>query len=319
MTYKPDLWFIGILQMQDNLNKLHLFVIKDKDVAEHILNNTRHEYNSCVIDYKNKLKSNMAIDLEDLQESMQDHYELYWKRNGKYPLSVTKKFNFDNIFLKPKNKFGLTKKPKPRKKFKVNCDLCSRQGHKQDQCWENPKNASKRPKGWKSILKDSNNNNKDKVANQVKDQSKAKCQLCRKTNHGIDKCDYNPFNPNNKLKDLEICNPCTDVDVTKELNNDLAEVGFTALSVPISIKEPTPKTDAPTTFQALNNINLKTVELGLHFPDMNKDEIWKCVWIADSGASTHMYTQDCAFTNCQVNKSEVEVGEGSTSTAPKIG
>ena len=52
---------------------------------------------------------------------------------------------------------------------------------------------------------------------------------------------------------------------------------------------------------------------------MNEKEICKTVWIANSGASTYMYTQDKGFGKCQQNKSGVQVGEGTTCAAPKIG
>lgn len=67
------------------------------------------------------------------------------------PIEVANKFNFNKSFLKPNNELGLN--AKIRKKFKGNCELCGRQGHKKYQCWENLKNAHLRPKGWKSILK----------------------------------------------------------------------------------------------------------------------------------------------------------------------
>ena len=39
-----------------------------------------------------------------------------------------------------------------KKKFTGKCNLCGKIGHKAADCWENEKNASKRPKGWKSYL-----------------------------------------------------------------------------------------------------------------------------------------------------------------------
>ena len=72
-------------------------------------------------------------------------------------------------------------------------------------------------------------------------------------------------------------------------------------------------------YKAYATNHIKKGEMALYFPDLTAEEIKKYVWIADSGASTYMYTQDEGFTNCHVNKSNVEVGKGSLAAAPKIG
>ena len=43
------------------------------------------------------------------------------------------------------------------RKFKGKCFICGKYGHKKEACFELEKNADKRPKGWKSSRKDSEN------------------------------------------------------------------------------------------------------------------------------------------------------------------
>ena len=52
-------------------------------------------------------------------------------------------------------------------------------------------------------------------------------------------------------------------------------------------------------------------ELCHPFPDMTKEEIDTKVWIADSGASTHMTKTKKEFGRTRPYKTNVEVGEGS--------
>ena len=199
-----------------------------------------------------------------------------------------------------------------RNKFKGNCNLCGRQGHKKTMCWEDPSNSDKRPQGWKSILK---KNDSDDSDNDQANAASDSCPLCGKKGHDISKCFYNPFNPSNKLKDPELCQPCIDRGDNEDSDK---EVGFTALSVPKTLDWTEP-TNNPSNFKAYTANHVKRSELDLYFPNLRTEEIRGYVWIADSGASTYMYFHDKGFTNCQKNNTKVEVGEGSTTRAPKIG
>ena len=198
-----------------------------------------------------------------------------------------------------------------RKKFKGNCNLYGRQGHKKENCWEDSNNSHRRPKRWKTILK--NSDTEDEPADQA-NTTKDECPLCSKLGHGIDGCFYNLFNPNNKFKDPELCQPCIKGE-DEDNDSDDNEVRFTALSVLKTLDWT--KQEAPNNFKALLANQVERKELALNFPDMSNKDIQKHVWLTESGSSTYIYTQDVGFSNCHANKTKVEVGEGSE--APKIG
>ena len=43
-------------------------------------------------------------------------------------------------------------KASPKESIPMKCELCARYGHRTDFCWEDEKNAHRRPEGWRSIL-----------------------------------------------------------------------------------------------------------------------------------------------------------------------
>ena len=311
MNYPPELWFSGMERIRKDLQNLHSYAISDIDYAEHVLANSRHEYESTLEKYRVGLKGTIpTIVVQDMIDDLQEQYELYWKRKGRDPEAVQKKFKFEDKFLQTKGEIGLAVrgKYKPTKKFKGKCTLCGQQGHKASKCWEDPKNADKRPANWTSRLK-----NDEDIGDNAQDKNK--CNLCGKEGHKMENCFYNPFNPNNKLKSTELsnsCIPCDDEDSDDESED---EVGLATLSVPIKMEPSKPEEE--TNFKVTSKVSKE--EINLHFKDMTEKEIRETVWIADSGASTYMYTQDKGFGNSQANRSGVQVGEGTTCVAPKIG
>ncbi len=50
------------------------------------------------------------------------------------------------------------------------------------------------------------------------------------------------------------------------------------------------------------------MDLSLFFPGITKSEVKDNVWIADSGASTHMYTGDNGFCTTTAINDGVQVG-----------
>lgn len=106
---------------------------------------------------------------------------MYWKRKKNDPATVSKGFSFKKMFEnKTKGDINLAAKGS-NKQFRGKCNLCGRQGHKKENCWELEENASKRPKNWKSCLPtDEEDDDKANAANSTQNQ---KCVLCGKSDH----------------------------------------------------------------------------------------------------------------------------------------
>mgnify|MGYP003529781724 CR=1 FL=1 len=73
-----------------------------------------------------------------------------------------------------------------KRQIKTDCNVCGKKGHKGVDCWENPKNAHKRPKNWKSKAEKSNS----ALIADTKTATKKDlfCTYCKKTNHKVENC-----------------------------------------------------------------------------------------------------------------------------------
>ena len=145
------------------------------------------------------------VDIHIMTSRMQEQFDLYWKRKNKDSKKIADKFNFDKLIDGSShfnNDRGLSTRIKG-KKFKGNCDMCGKQGHKKKDCWELKENKNKLPKRWKSCLNNTNND-KENAGNANLTQGQDKCPICGKMGHKLEHCFYNPFNPKNKLKNTEL-------------------------------------------------------------------------------------------------------------------
>ena len=207
---------------------------------------------------------------------MQYTFEMYWKRKGKDPMKIVNNYKLDKTETgsDKKNDVSLNTQGGKSRLFKGTCNLCGKQDHKKADCWEDEKNKDKRPANWKSKL------NNDVGMNAQDNRSNgAKCALCGE-NHDIKKYFYNPFNPNNNPKDPELANNENDNDEKQD-----SDVDFNTLCLKDNCEKAF-KSIRRSTGNAYNTV--KGFDLGDYFPGMKREEIRDCVWIADSGVSTHM-------------------------------
>ena len=293
MEYPPDLFMAGMIRIQSDLLNLHSYDVPNIDFTSHILNGIRHEYDSAVSEFRVQNLNGTDVDLQIMTSRMREQFDLYWKRKNKDSKKIADKFSFDKLVDGSShihNDKGLSTKMKG-KKFKGNCDLCGKQGHKKKDCWELEENKNKRPKGWKSCQ---NQDEVEKADNANLTQGQEKCPICGKMGHTLERCFYNPFNPKNKLKNTEL------VDRVQEDAETVSDESAMMVTEKFS-----------------NEVNKN--ELCRIFPDLTEEEIDETVWIADTGASTHMYKGKKGFSTTKKNTGKVEVGDGNTTDAPLIG
>ena len=167
-----------------------------------------------------------------------------------------------------------------RKQFKGMCNNCGKLGHKAKDCWDLDKNKSKRPANYKAkesaqFLSNLNNgNNGNNNNNSANSDGKVICTWCGKENHTEDKC-YRK--KNGKPKKTEQANSAT--------NN-----GKTPLLLCIS------KSQMESMLQSTDGEHSFT-------PD---------VFIADSGATSHMRYSKDGMTDLVDWKVEITVGNNET-------
>ena len=145
---------------------LHSYDVPNVDFTSHILNGIRHEYNSAVSEFRVQNLNGSDVDIHVMTSRMQEQFDLYWKHKNKESKKIDDKFNFNKLINGSyhfNNDHSLSTRMK-EKKFKGNCDLCGKQGHKKKDCWKLEENKNKRPKRWKSCMNNTNND-KEKADN----------------------------------------------------------------------------------------------------------------------------------------------------------
>lgn len=169
----PDEWFteLALLRLQLEVDFKH--TISEEDMISHILYNiSPTEYDNTLEILKIQMEQASPPDLEDVKEKNCKKYEVIMsiKSNGKRGDEHEEQV----LATKVGGKF-----------FKGNCHICGQKGHKSSECWENSKNAEKRPDWYKPGNAAGNQENK---TNENKTHETRTCNYCKKVGHLVKDC-----------------------------------------------------------------------------------------------------------------------------------
>jgi hypothetical protein len=168
-TY-PDDWFSELKIMVIKLDQDYNIAATDAQLLQHIV-------------WKNHVKMYQVtlqmIKREPLVlENVKREIRQIWSQ------SQSNKGNVNSYYMNRKETALLTMQPHGRsdkktfaKKFKGDCRICGKKGHKASDCWENP-NKGKKPVS----------NNKSTSPNNTNNRFKLKCSYCGEDNHTVEKC-----------------------------------------------------------------------------------------------------------------------------------
>lgn len=169
---EPDDWFTNLTNLNDRIEKISPdFKKTEKQLAMHIMNNMCDEYKDLKLLIENK--ANYLDDIEDLQTTIQDHWETYYVDKSD---SESESESDDDSEEEKKNDHALTmteeKKKSNYKTYQSDrrkpdnglvCDHCGKPGHTKDRCFK----LHGYPKEW---------------------EDRRTCYICGKTGHIAKDC-----------------------------------------------------------------------------------------------------------------------------------
>jgi hypothetical protein len=275
----PDLFITYLEDLRGQLENMS-FNIDENQFMIHILNNLTKDYEVQVTLLERDIGSTSnPLTIEEIRNELSLRYE----RLKKSSASTT---DSDKALF-------------AGGKFKGNCHYCGKQGHKREDCWENPQNkgngrgrggrGNKGGRGGRGQGRGGGNDS-TKSSNQSSDNTSSSnnnnrnhskrfngtCNYCNKYGHRAEDC-WSKKNADNANTVVE--------NKAGDSLSDTAEVLMMASSRPKSI------------------------------PSCNMNYLW----LADSGASCHMTNSDVGMYDCKTIKSVVTIGNGTNLVCNKIG
>jgi len=255
----PDVWLTALERKRQRMKSLGI-VKNDDEMFAHVIGNLPREYNP-TCQHLEYLILKKELTFEIMRDVLNSEYLRMKGNNG------SKDKDEEQALVAGHNS---------HKKFKGTCRLCGVMGHKADQCWEDDKNAEKRPQGWVKGRRQTggnsnnrNNNNNNRSNNGQRFQGN--CTYCQKYGHREADC-------RKKIAD-ERANTTSDV--------------------------------AETVLMALED----DVVLGIS-DKICKDE---AIWIADTGATSHMTNNLEGMYDITDTTSGVRLGDGKVISSVKTG
>ena len=165
MDQEPDTWFAELEAIKLELDMDFQVKWDDIKIIKHILYNIiPKEYDIAVHALKRDFNSDQnKLTLKQVKDEIRQAYAnlKVFTQTQKNSKDHEKK-GHETVLLDKQNKRkyqGNTNFKKVRfnkRQIKTDCNVCGKKGHKGVDCWENPKNAHKRPKNWKSKAEKSN-------------------------------------------------------------------------------------------------------------------------------------------------------------------
>ena len=160
----PDEWFAELERIRLQLMlDFSVNIDDDRMISQIIYNITPTEYKTTVALIKRDLNKKVPLSLTDVMDDIRQIYGSI-KQSGKHH---------------PHGESALAAKSgKNFKKFKGDCRICGKKGHKAGDCWDNEKNKDKRPSHYKKP---------SERATPAK-SSNLHCSYCSKDGHTEDRC-----------------------------------------------------------------------------------------------------------------------------------
>ena len=142
---EPDDWFTNLTSLNDRIEKISRdFKKTEKQLAMHIMNNMCDEYKDLKLLIENK--QNYLDDIEDLQTTIQDHWETYYVDNSETENDSDDDEDESDDEKKTDHALTMTEEKKQYTKFQSNnhrenktsfvCDHCGRPGHTKARCFK---------------------------------------------------------------------------------------------------------------------------------------------------------------------------------------
>ena len=165
-AFNPDEWFAELEQIR--LQLLLDFKVTyddDKIISQVVYNLTPALYQTTVALFKRDLNRGLPLSLMEVKNDIRQVYA---------SAQMTTKRNKNGERILVTGRF---------RKFKGDCKLCGKKGHKAIDCWDNPKNIAKRPKNYNS-----KKGNESATTAKSQTNKPIHCDYCNKDYHTIDKC-----------------------------------------------------------------------------------------------------------------------------------
>jgi Zn ribbon nucleic-acid-binding protein len=176
---KPGIWLAQLNKIcQKFIDDYSLTIYEDTDVLQHIMYNTKPCMYQIILG-TNKDREAHEIKRHDADNTFEFNVTLESVQDEFRQKFASSKKTSTPGKSQPVLLFTTTKKSRKSfpKKFKKDCSLCAKQGHKSVYCWNKPENAHKKP-GVKRPDK----------ALSVTTESSVTCRYCHKTGHTEQQC-----------------------------------------------------------------------------------------------------------------------------------
>ena len=261
----PDDWFSELDIMVRQLEEDYSIKTSDAALLQHIIWNCKaKQYQVTLQMIKREMiynKTNPPT-LESVKREIRQLYTLHQHKDNMNANYINRK-ETALVMMQSGKKVAFPKR------FKGDCRICGKKGHKASDCWESPKNKGKKP-----VL-----NNKSASRTEAnKTREKLKCSYCGKDNHTYDRC----F----KRKQAES-------------STEIAEVALMTIGDYAWYEDDSEQPQAEyCSLSARNDMTL----------DKNKIEVDPNLWIMDSGSTSHMRFSKTGMTNLVQWKVPITLG-----------
>ena len=274
----PDDWFSELDIMIRQLDEDYSIKTDDTALLQHIVWNCKaRQYQMTLEMIKREMANNPTNQpkLESVKREIRQIYTQYQHREN-INATYNRKETALVMMQQPSRKKGAFSK-----KFKGDCRICGKKGHKASDCWESPQNKGKKPVFNNKSASNNNTNNRNSY---VKHKEKLTCSYCGKDNHTYEKC----------YKRLKAESP-----------HEMAEVALMSISdYPwYKVEEEQTNGDEELTPEYCSLSARNDITLNREMEDIDPN-----MWIMDSGSTSHMRFNKTGMTNLVQWKVPITLG-----------